>query len=200
MPISSSAKNLPPTSPAPSANSVEPPLPLNAWRRIAESLAPPVKLAQDRASGRTGSMKVKTGLIASVFLAILVSGPARAMSIHDFGRMNLDDQATYLTALVDGTADLLKAQGRREQARQAVAFFKDSSTSGGVHQFALHLKEMESLNNRNATNPNNRAPVYQIEDAMQVTMKHAGIGVSVAYLLTINKDFIQGPLRPEPPP
>ena len=117
------------------------------------------------------------------------------MSIHDFGKMNRDDEATYVALLVEGSAEMLKAHGQPEQARKAISFFKDSSKDGGVQQPASHLQMVNALNKRNAINPNNRAPVYQVEDAMELTLKDDGIIVPASYLLTINKDF-----RPSGPP
>jgi hypothetical protein len=113
------------------------------------------------------------------------------MTIHDFGRMNRDDEATYIALLVEGSAKMLRAQGQPDQARKTIAFFKDSSKDGGVQQFASHLQTVDALNKRNAINPNNRAPVYQIEDAMELTLKDKGIIVPVSYLLTINQNFKQ---------
>jgi hypothetical protein len=51
------------------------------------------------------------------------------------------------------------------------------------------------MNKRNAINPNNRAPVYQVEDAMASTLKSAGVIVPANYLLTAGKDF-----KPDGPP
>jgi len=123
------------------------------------------------------NLKVCSGVVF-ILLAACVTG-ARAMPILDFGRLNLDDQATYVTLMVEGSAELLRAHGEPEQAGKAIAFFKDSSKEGGVHQFASHLKEVNGLNLIHATNPNNRAPVYQVEDAMEMTLKDAGIIVVI---------------------
>lgn len=139
-------------------------------------------------------MKLKAHSVAFLF-CLLCTGTAPAISIHDFARMKMDDQATYVTSLVEGSATMLKAQGQPDQAQKALALFKDPSKSGGLNQFVLKLKELEGLNNRNATNPNNRAPVYQIEDAMEMTLKNNGIIVPASFLLTINKNFTPSNLR-----
>jgi hypothetical protein len=97
--------------------------------------------------------------------------------------------------LVEGSAKMLKANGQPDQARKAIALFHDSSKNGGVAQLASNLKTINALNKRNAINPNNRAPVYQIEDAMELTLKDAGIIVPTSYLLSINQNF-----RPSGPP
>ena len=133
--------------------------------------------------------------VALVSVASCLTSAAQAMSLHDFGKMNIDDEATYVALLVDGTAKMLKAKGQPDQARKAIALFNDSSKNGGVPQLAYNLKTINALNNRNAINPNNRAPVYQVEDALELTFKDAGIIVPASYLLTINKNF-----RPSGPP
>ena len=141
-------------------------------------------------------MKSKVWLAAGLLLlSALGSGCARAISFHDFIRMNDDDDATYVTAMVEGAAKMLRANGQPDQARKLVAFFKDSSKQGGVNQLAMNMKAMNGLNNRNAINPNNRAHVYEVEDAMELTLKDNGIIVPASYLLAINQEF-----RPIGPP
>src|SRR5271170_4466025 len=141
-------------------------------------------------------MKSKICLAAGLLLlSALGSGCARALSFHDFIRMNDDDDATYVTAMVEGVAKMLRANGQTDQARKLIAFFKDSSKQGGVNQLAMNMKAMNGLNNRNAINPNNRAHVYEVEDAMALTLKENGIIVPAGYLLAINHDF-----RPAGPP
>ena len=135
-------------------------------------------------------MKSKICLAAGLLLlSALGSGCARAMSFHDFIRMNDDDDATYVTALVEGAAKRLRTNGQPDQARKLVALFKDSSKQGGVNQLAMNMKALNALNNRNAINPNNRAHVYEVEDAMELTLKDNGILVPASYLLTINQNF-----------
>jgi hypothetical protein len=139
-----------------------------------------------------GKSYLTAGILA---FSLLCSGIAQAMSIHDFGRMNNDDDATYVTLLVEGAAKILRANGQPDLAQKAINFFKDSSKSGGVNQFAINLKMINALNNRNAINPNNRVPVYQVEDAMALTLKDNGMIIPVSALLTINKNF-----QPSGPP
>jgi hypothetical protein len=141
-------------------------------------------------------MTSKVCLAAGLFLlSALGSGCARALSFHDFIRMNDDDDATYVTAMVEGAAKMLRANGQPDQARKLVAFFKDSGKQGGVNQLAMNMKMMNGLNNRNAINPNNRAHVYEVEDAMELTLKDNGFLVPACYLLAVNQNF-----RPIGPP
>jgi hypothetical protein len=122
-------------------------------------------------------------------LSLLLSGTARAMQMHDFAKMNDDDEATYVALLVDGAAKTLRAHGHPDQAQKAIDLFKDTSKNSGTNQFAMKVKELNAKNNRNAINPNNRAPVYQIEDAMSQTLKDNEIIISTSELLAINHDF-----------
>jgi hypothetical protein len=135
-------------------------------------------------------MKAKVWMAAGV---LLLSAPGcgcvRAMSFHDFIRMNDDDDATYVTAMVEGAAKMLREKGEPDDARKVIAFFKDSSKEGGVNELAMNMKALNALNDRHAINPNNRAHVYEVEDAMELTLKDKGIIVPASYLLAINQNF-----------
>ena len=120
---------------------------------------------------------------------ILGLGGARAMAILDFARMNLDDQATYVTSMVEGSAKMLRAQGHPDQAQQLVDLFKNSTRQGGVNQLAINLKTMAQANNVHATNPNNRIPDFEVEDAMALTLRDNNITVPATFLKTITRDF-----------
>ena len=140
---------------------------------------------------------------AAILSAIsLFSGNAPAMTIDNFARLNVDDEATYVALLVSGSAKMLRAQGKPDLADKAIALFKDASKSGGVSQFAFNLKTVHNRNNLNATNPNNRTPDLQVEDAMAATLKDNGILVPVSFLLTLRKDFqptgVRRPTIPSP--
>ena len=79
------------------------------------------------------------------------------MAILDFVHMNDDDDATYVTALVEGAAKMLKANGQEDQARKAIALFKNSTKSGGVNQPTTIKKERQpwqsSSDNQRADRP-----------------------------------------------
>jgi len=147
-------------------------------------------LARRMESGTTFLMNLKASL-AVVFISVapcFTSG-AKAMSIHDFGRMDTDDEASFVTFLVVGSANMFKAHGQPDQARKVIAFFKVTGKDGGTYRFADKLQEVDALNRRNVINPNNRAPEYQVEDAMAETLKDEGLIVPATYLLTISKSF-----------
>ena len=145
-------------------------------------------------------MKPYFHVLVGALLFSLFAPSARAMTIEDFTKLNEDDEATYVTEMVSGTSDYLKAQGHTDQAAKVVALFKDSSKNGGVNQLALNLKTLFSLNHRNATNPNNRVPVYEVEDAMARTLSSVGVTVTPKFLLGFNQNFQStGPRHPKPP-
>ena len=140
------------------------------------------------------NLKATLAVILISFAPCLASS-ARAVSFIDFAHLNNDDEAGFIAFLVDAAAQTLKAHGHLTKLIRSSPFFHDTSKNGGVQQLAAHLKTMSGLNNRNATNPNNRAPAYQIEDAMALTLKDDGIIVPASYLLSVANDF-----RPSGPP
>jgi hypothetical protein len=147
-------------------------------------------LARRVENGTTCMMNLKPSLaLVLILLAPCLATGARAMPILDFARLNNDDEATYVTLLVEGSAAMFKAHGQPDQARKIILFFKVPGKDGGVYRFADQLKKVDALNNKNAINPNNRAPVYQVEDAMAATLKNEGFIVPVSYLLTLGNDF-----------
>jgi hypothetical protein len=139
-------------------------------------------------------MLPRARLVPLSFFAVLlflnaIPTPGRAMDILLFARMNLDDQADYVTSMIEGAVHLLRAQGHPEQAERVVALFKDKSPNGGVHQLAQNLKDLQEANTRNGDNPNNHLPVYDVESAMELTLRHAGVEVPAKYLESLNRHF-----------
>ena len=149
-------------------------------RKIATALAHPYCF--------TMNLKA-TMAVALLLFAACGSGDAKAMSIDDFANMTDDDEATYVTLLVDASAQLLKTGGQPDQARKAVDLFHDTGKNGGVSQLAANLKMMNNLNLRNASSTHSRGPAYQVEDAVALTLKDAGIIVPANALLKAGKDF-----------
>jgi hypothetical protein len=135
---------------------------------------------------------------AAVLLAVIFfgAGHAPAMDILFFARMQLDDQADYVTNLVTGSAKLLRQTGHPDQAQKAIALFKDPSKHGGVSQLAANIKAMQSTNTLNTTLAAPRGPTYDVEAAMQLTLRNNGIEIPLKSLRTINRSFApQLPLR-----
>ena len=136
------------------------------------------------------------GVAGILSIILLFPAPAQAMAFLDFAKMNNDDEATYVSLLIEGAAKMLQMHGQPDQARKTLELFKDTGPHSGVKQLALQMKRLNAINDRNAINPNNRAPVYQVEDAMALTLKDNGIIVPVSYLLTVNQNFVPvGPSR-----
>ena len=141
-------------------------------------------------------MNRKTCLaLALILLAPALNPHARAMTIHDFGKMNDDDEATFVTLLVEDAAKMFKDQGQPDQAHKVVAFFKVPGKFGGVFKLADQIKADYAVNVKNATNPNNRVPELLVEDAMSTMLKSEGFPVPATYLRSASKDF-----RPIGPP
>lgn len=135
-------------------------------------------------------MKLKSWCaLALISLAPCFTTGARAMSIHDFGKMNDDDEATFVAFLVENAAHMFKVQGQPDLARKVIEFFKTPGKDGGTYQFADQLKQAYAVNVKNATNPNNRAPDRLVEDAMAATLRAHDLPVPAGYLITIGKDF-----------
>ena len=128
-------------------------------------------------------------IAASILLLPFTVGSAKAMSINDFAAMNNDDDAAYVALLVEAAAHMFKANGQPDQAAKVIAFFKDPGNNGGVHQLAIYLKMKNAQNEKNATNPNNRAPEYQVEDALELAFKEDGLIVPAKFLLASGEDF-----------
>jgi hypothetical protein len=153
-------------------------------------------LVKRRTSGKSFVMNLKVKwAVAIISLGSCLTGYAQAMSFDEFARLNNDDEAGYVAFLLEASAQMLKAKGLPDQASKAISYFNDSSHTGGVHELASNIKMLYGLNNRNAINPNNRAPTYQVEDALALTLKEDGIIVPTSYLLTASKNF-----QPSGPP
>ncbi len=134
------------------------------------------------------------GVVAVIFLG---AGHAPAMDILFFARMALDDQADYVSSLVEGSAKMLRSTGHPDQAAKAIALFKDPSKNGGVSQLAKMIRQVQAKNTLNTTLAAPRGPVYDVEAAMQMMLHNNGIEVPLKYLKTINRNFTpQLPMRP----
>lgn len=130
-------------------------------------------------------------LIFTLFLFGLFGiGTAPAMQIYAFAKLKTPDQATYVDNMVEASSKMLKEQGHPDQAQQILDLFRNTTKEGGVNQFVMKMKDCDVLNRRNATNPNNRHPVLQVEDAMSLMLKEHGIIVPVKFLLSVNEHFM----------
>ena len=143
-------------------------------------------------------MDLKAKLAVSLMLLASFPGTgATAMTVEDFGRMHEDDESTYVALLIMDAAHILRARGQPEQASQVISYFKVPGKFGGVQELADKVKTLNALNKKNAINPNNRAPVYQIEDAMESVLREKGIKVSAEGPDAKRQGF--SPIRTAPP-
>lgn len=126
-----------------------------------------------------------------LLLALLVfrMATANAMQIPQYDTMGAKDEGRYVALLLKGAHQGLEAHGQTKQDKQLLALFTDNSPQGGAAQFEQNLQVARLLNSKNAADPNNKQPPYEVENAMAVTLKDNGITVPASFLLTIKNDF-----------
>ncbi len=135
-------------------------------------------------------MHLKARFAAAVMgLIFLGTGHAPAMDFLFFARMALDDQSDYVASLVVGSAKMLRTTGHADEAQKAIALFKDPSDRGGVHQLALNMRAMQAKNTLMQSAGNGRQASYDVEAAMQLTLRNNGVDVPLKYLETVNRKF-----------
>ena len=141
-------------------------------------------------------MNIKAKVIAAwIVAASMLPSSATAMTIHDFGRLNNDDESTYVALMIEASAKMYRAKGQSDKADALITYFKVPGKFGGVQQFAAQVLATDAQNKKNSINPNNRVPEQQIEDAMEQTLKDKDFIVSAKYLRSALKDY-----RPDGPP
>jgi hypothetical protein len=123
-----------------------------------------------------------------IALALFLPAGARALTLEKFERMDNDDESTFVAILIEAGVQKYKSAGQPDQAAKMMAFFKTPGRQGGVQKFAAELVSLNGINAKNKDNPNNRATIYQVEDAMALTMKDAGFDIPVSFLLASGKD------------
>jgi hypothetical protein len=139
---------------------------------------------------------IKNYLASTVLsAALLFTGAANAMQIPQYDKMAQSDKEDYRVLLVDGAANALDGHGKHEQSQKLIALFLDKGDNGGSIQLAKNLQALRIINKENASNPNNKEPVYEVEHALLLTLKDNGIVIPVSVLLALGKDF-----KPSSPP
>jgi len=133
--------------------------------------------------------------VAMLSASMAFTGVANAIQIPQYDKMALDDKVTYDGLLVVGAKNALLAHGQPEQAQKVIDLFKVGSVNGGSVQFVRNLEKIRLMNAKNAADPNNKQPPYEVEHAFYLTLKDNGITVPISVLLAINKDF-----KPSQPP
>jgi hypothetical protein len=140
---------------------------------------------------RFPALKSLKKYLASTILsaALLFASAANAMQIPEYDKMAQSDKIDYRVLLVDGAAKALDGHGEHEQSQKLIALLSDKSEKGGFTQLEKNLQAIRIINERNAKDPNNKQPPYEVEHALFLTLKDNGIIVPVSVLLAINKDF-----------
>ena len=142
-----------------------------------------------------GSNKLLTATTLSV--AVLFAGAAQAMEIQTFDKMAPQDQADYITVLIDGAQRALISEGKADLATKVNKLFTEVPAGDKI---SLGLNELESNLDRARVadiqriqkNPDARR--LEVEDAMIVTMRKNGIELPPSFL-TVASNF-----KPKLPP
>ena len=131
--------------------------------------------------------KYLTGTVLSA--ALLFTGAANAMQIPQYDKMAQSDKKDYQVLLIEGTEDALDVYSNHEQSKKLITLFLDKSDNGGFYQMAKNLQALRIINARNAKDPNNKQPPYEVEHALALTLKDNGIPVPIRVLLMLGKNF-----------
>lgn len=121
------------------------------------------------------------------------------MQFPQFDKMDPRDRGDFGSLLIKVAYNDLTARGETEQAEKLLSFFEDESDNEGFKQFDKNLELVREVNKKNADDPNNKTPPYEVEHAMALTLKHDGIQASVPTLLAGGKDFKAGGPPDSPP-
>jgi hypothetical protein len=132
--------------------------------------------------------------LAATFLAavLILSTTAQAMEIQLFDKMDQDDRAEYVSALIRGAEKALTDAGKPDQAGQVRDLFNtnppDGNISIGMSDFMLTLAKARLADAQRAEKDPNARRV-QVEDAMAVMLKKLhGIELPQS-LFSAAKDF-----------
>ena len=120
-------------------------------------------------------------------VSMLSAGPAQAMEIRQFDKMDDRDQAAYVGLLVQGAEDLLTNEDRPDLQDQMHKLFSTipvgDKMSLGMTECERNLALARVADAERATQ-NSNAPRLEVEDAWLVTFKKNNIPLS--------PDFIKG--------
>jgi hypothetical protein len=140
---------------------------------------------------------MKRHLATFLSAAMLFSSAAQAMEIQQFDKMSQDDQAEYVSDLIQGAEKVLTDEGKPDQAAQVSHLFTtnppDSKISIGMNDFMLTLAKARVTDAKNVEK-DPHAQRIEVEDAMALTLKNNGIELPDSFF-TINRGF-----KPKHPP
>lgn len=141
---------------------------------------------------------LRKSLLATFLSATaLVAVGTHAMEIRQFDKMADQDQAGYITALVEGSQKILIEQGKPELAAQVHRLFMEihsgDTMSVGLVEFENNLAILR-VNDAKEVIKNPNAVRLEAEDAMIATLHANHIELPDSFY-TVNKNF-----RPKLPP
>jgi hypothetical protein len=138
---------------------------------------------------------VSTVLLA--LAALLLSSAAQAMEIQKFDKMEYQDQADYITLLVEGAQRVLIDEGKSDLAAKVHKLFTEvlpgDKVSIGLGEFERNLDRARVADAENIVK-DPRAQRLEVEDAMYVTLQKNRIELPNSFF-SVGKDF-----KPKHPP
>ncbi len=142
-------------------------------------------------------------ILAAMFLSatLLAASAAQAMEIRQFDKMANNDQAEYVSELIQGAEKVLTDEGRSDQAEQGATLFRTNAPDGnisiGMSQFILDLAKARLADAQRALKDPG-AHRLEVEDAMLVSLKKNNIPMLQEFI----RDFraINNNFRPKYPP
>ena len=140
---------------------------------------------------------MRHNLVTAFLSTAMLFQLAQAMEIRKFYEMAQDDQANYVSALIQGAEKVLTDEGKPDLDAQVSHLFTtnapNSNISIGMSQFMVTLAVLRVKDaQRVAKDP--KAQRIEVEDAMALTLKNNGIELPDSFF-TVNSGF-----KPKLPP
>jgi hypothetical protein len=117
-------------------------------------------------------------IVLLVSVVMLFASVAQAMEIIQFDKMAVQDQADYITVLVDGAQRVLIVEGKNDLAAQIHKLFTEVHSGDrmtlGMIAFEENLDRARLFDAESHARDHNAQRV-EVEDAMAATLKKNGI-------------------------
>jgi len=134
---------------------------------------------------------MKRHLATFLSAAMLFSSAAQAMEIRQFDKMAQDDQAQYVSDLIQGAEKVLTDEDKSDLAAQVSHLFTTNAPGAhisiGMAEFMRNLARLRVADVDNAQK-NPKDPRVEVEDAMFVTLQKNHIDLPDSFF-TVAKDF-----------
>jgi hypothetical protein len=125
-------------------------------------------------------------MLAATALVLVVAVSASALEINKYNQLSLEDKSRYMIMLVKGTEQILRDQGRPDQARRVGHLFNETPAGEqmprGLKQFGEDLITAEQLQQKSRK-------VFHVEHALLLTYKKLGIEVEQRKVMALGNDF-----------